>query len=290
VGPANGTSIALRFTGSRGGQLRVVAKNANGISEARVFNIPDGPSAPTVQTAGFVCPTGGSATLTALGGTPGNFRWYTDSLSTTPIANEFNSTYTVNNITTTTRFWATYIGANGCEAERRGVNARYGKAAPGINTLPAGANPPTALQSVPTVLPDGVSNRVWRKDGVQIGTGAVVPVTGGGVYSLCFTNACGDSCTTYILTSVKTKLNGLDLSLFPNPSQQMLNLSIKGEWNGTLEMELQDVLGRKILKNEISKQTKEEMATYNLARLKTGIYFLSLQSGQEKTILRFVKE
>jgi hypothetical protein len=290
VGPANGNSIQLRFTGSRGGQLRVVAKNENGISQSAILNIPDAPAPLTVQTAGFVCATGGSATLTALGGTPGNYRWYTDSLSNTPIANEFNSAYVVTGITSTTRFWVSQIGGNGCESERRGVNARFGKSAPAINPLPANGPPYNALQAVPPSIPPGVTARVWRKDGVQIGTGGAIPLSGpSGVYTLCFTNPCGDSCVSYIYTSIQAKLAGLEINLFPNPAYQDLNILLSGERNGDFQVEIQDVLGKSLMRQVLNKSETDALSRFNIQALKSGLYFISLSNGKERTTLRFVK-
>jgi hypothetical protein len=289
VGPANGNSVQIKFTGSKGGQLRVVAKNANGVSEPSYLNIPDATNPPTVSTSGFVCSTGGSARLNALGSTPGNFRWYADSLSTFSIADSINGRLTVSNITATTRFFVSIIGSNGCETEKRGINARFGKSAPGINPLPANGPPYNALQSIPSSLPAGVT-RTWTKNGTQIGIGGVIGLTGDGTYRLCFTNPCGDSCITYVINSVASQLSGLDFRIFPNPTSGNLNLGISGENKESISVEVKDLLGKGLLYKIFNRKEDSERVSLETAVLSPGIYFLNIKMKSGQKTIRFVKQ
>lgn len=291
VGPANGSSVQIRFTGNRGGQLRVVAKNENCISDVSYLNIPDAAAPPTVSTSGFVCATGGTAILTALGATPGNYRWYTDSTSNFPILNQFDGTLSVTGITATTRYWVAIVGGNGCETERRGVDARFGKAAPGISPLPANGPPYNALQAVPSALPDGVT-RAWTKDGSPIGTGSVVGLTGPGNYRLCFTNACGDSCISYVVTSIATQVGDVAIRVFPNPAEQKLHIVADENLPALKVMSITDVLG-KSLQNIAPLYASEKTAegiVVDIANLESGIYFLHLEVKGRRKAIRFVKQ
>jgi len=288
VGVANGNSVQIKFSGNRGGQLRVVSKNKNGISEPSFLNIGDAANPPTVTTTGFVCSTGGTAILTGLGSTAGNFRWYNDSLSNFPIANEFNGPLSVSNITSTKRYFVSIIGGNGCETERKGVNARYGKSQPVIRTLPVNATP-NALQSIPITVPAGVT-RAWTKDDVSIGSTSVVPLSGNGVYKLCYTNSCGDSCVTYLNVSVLAQLNGLEFNLSPNPTSGILNLTISGSNRENLLVEVKDLLGKGIFSKSIQRQSEKDQINLETANLKSGIYFLNIRMKSGQKTIRFVKQ
>jgi len=289
VGPSNGSSVQIKFTGNLGGQLRVVAKNNNGTSEPAYLNIPNTTNPPTVSTSGFVCATGGTVTLTALGSTPGNFRWYPDSTTNFPIANSFDGTFLVTGINSTTRFFVTIVGQNGCETDRKGVNARFGKAAPAIVLLPANGPPYNALQSFPSSVPAGVT-RSWTKNGIQVSTGAVIGLTGNATYTLCFTNSCGDSCVTYVVTGLSSVLKGLDIHIAPNPTSGNLNLFVEGENKETIQMSISDLLGRRISTRPLYRNYHSEEFVLETTQLRAGVYFITLQTKSGRKTIRFVKQ
>ncbi len=84
------------------------------------------PTAPTT-TGASRCGTG-TVTLTAAGGSAGQYRWYTVSTGGTPIAGQTNSTYTTPSLTTTTNYYVS-IDNGTCESTRTLVVAT-------INTIP----------------------------------------------------------------------------------------------------------------------------------------------------------
>ncbi len=79
--------------------------------------VTPGPAAPSVNSASaFTCGTG-AVTLTAAGGSNGQYRWYNVATGGIPIANEVNGTYTTPSLTTTTNY---YVALNDgtCESTR----------------------------------------------------------------------------------------------------------------------------------------------------------------------------
>jgi hypothetical protein len=188
-----------------------------------------------------------------------------------------------------TRFFVSIIGSNGCETEKRGINARFGKSAPGINPLPANGPPFNALQSIPSSLPAGVT-RAWTKNNTQIGTGGVIGLTGDGTYKLCFTNACGDSCITYVVTSVASQLSGLDFRIFPNPTSGNLNLGISGENKEPISLEVKDLLGKGLFYKTFNRKEDSEKVNLETAGLSPGIYFLNIRMKSGQKTIRFVKQ
>ncbi len=93
---------------------------------AVVATINTPPGAPTT-TGNAACGTA-SITLSATGGTPGQYRWYTVPTGGAPIAGQTNDIYTTPALTTTTTFYVA-INNGTCESTRTSVTAT-------INTLP----------------------------------------------------------------------------------------------------------------------------------------------------------
>jgi gliding motility-associated-like protein len=78
------------------------------------------PTAPTVVAANR-CETG-SVSLTASGGTNGQYKWYTLASGGTAIAGEVNSSYTTPSLSATTTYFVSVTNA-GCESTRSSVTA-----------------------------------------------------------------------------------------------------------------------------------------------------------------------
>ena len=114
----------------------------NGVCEgartAVVATINTPPTAPTTTSAAR-CGTG-TVSLTAAGGTAGQYRWYTVAVGGTAIAGQTNNSYTTPSISTTTLY---YVAINNglCESSRTVVTAT-------INTPPA-APTTTGAESCP---------------------------------------------------------------------------------------------------------------------------------------------
>ncbi len=78
------------------------------------------PAAPSATPAPNCGP--GILTLTASGGTEGNYRWYMEE-GGTAISGAFNSSYTTGEISETTTFYVSVLNADGCESSRTAVQA-----------------------------------------------------------------------------------------------------------------------------------------------------------------------
>lgn len=99
------------------------------------------PAAPSVTDASFCGPA--SLTLTASGGTNGQYRWYTVSTGGTAIAGEVNSTYVTPLLSATTSY---FVSINdGCESTRTQVTATIGT---GCTT-----NQPPVISETPISVP-----------------------------------------------------------------------------------------------------------------------------------------
>ncbi len=122
-------SINLPF-GANAGDFRCVVNGdlASPVFSNTVTVVAVAPPPPPVGTGASVC-AGSPATLTASGGSPGQYRWYTVATGGTAIAGETNATYTTPALTASTDFFVA-INNGTCESARTVVTAT-------INATPA---------------------------------------------------------------------------------------------------------------------------------------------------------
>jgi gliding motility-associated-like protein len=117
----------------------------NGLCEGNrtpvVATIIPAPMAP--EGIGAIACSGTSATLKAIGGANGEYRWYANSKGGSAIAGETNSTYQTPNLTAITTYYVSIV-SNGCESSRSLVTA----------TINTGCIPPT-IDSKPLATPIG---------------------------------------------------------------------------------------------------------------------------------------
>lgn len=132
----------------------------------------------------------GTVTLTASGGSPGNYRWYTDT-PLTLIPGEQNETYTTSSLTTNTTFHVSIVDTF-CESLPVPVTAIISTppAMPVItSSIPPVGNALTICSSTSLTLsaPNGFASYLWS-DGSST---QQLAVTASGIYSVVVTNADG---------------------------------------------------------------------------------------------------
>ncbi|MDQ3108300.1 MAG: N-acetylmuramoyl-L-alanine amidase [Bacteroidota bacterium] len=98
---------------------------------------------------------------------------------------------------------------------------------------------------------------------------------------------------TQLTTGIPENQNGFSLAISPNPFADNLQLNYSLEEKSNVEISLIDVLGRRIIlsANEIQAAGKHEqdfdLASHVLAK---GIYFLELNVGGERLVVKIVRE
>ena len=139
---------------------------------------------PPTATGNSLCGPG-SFTLTASGGTAGQFRWYTAATGGTAIAGETSSSYTTPTITSTTIYYAS-INDGICESSRAPVTATI--LTTGCNTIPPTiSSSPLAtviegtitLDLIPLITAPGVLDISSIKIKTQPSSGAFAEVVNG---------------------------------------------------------------------------------------------------------------
>lgn len=92
---------------------------------------------------------------------------------------------------------------------------------------------------------------------------------------------------TPIFTSVKsfTEKNKAELKIYPNPASDYLNIDLQGFENEKCRVQIMNVSGSCVLDGQINLISEK---TLPLPNLKSGLYFLMLQTDNQKIVERFV--
>lgn len=115
----------------------------------------------------------------------------------------------------------------------------------------------------------------------------IYTVAGSGV-DLCVDNA---TFTIFVRTvaSTQEELTG-DISLYPNPTRDILNLSIQNNELSPVLMEVYDPIGRKLIREVFEKRSTSFGQQVDISRLQSGIYFVRLAQGGKVSTLRVIKK
>lgn len=99
----------------------------------------------------------------------------------------------------------------------------------------------------------------------------------------------GFELTYQIVTDVKE--NGItDLSIFPNPASSTMNVLLTTEEAGQLTFRVSDMTGRTISTESVENFGGEMMHTLNVSNLSKGLYLLSIEGNQGKSVHKFIVE
>ena len=80
--------------------------------------------------------------------------------------------------------------------------------------------------------------------------------------------------------------NSFGLKIYPNPTQDDLNITFEGKQSGNFEATLYDVTGKIMVQKAVSSNTVNSIP---IQQLSTGMYFLRLTNGEEQTIQKVIK-
>lgn len=80
------------------------------------------------------------------------------------------------------------------------------------------------------------------------------------------------------------------LFVYPNPAQEKVNLYWLSEVKGEVSLQITDILGREVSKQTINKQYESIDTELTISSLDKGIYFVTLQYGENRIVKKLVKE
>ncbi|MES2517602.1 MAG: T9SS type A sorting domain-containing protein [Bacteroidota bacterium] len=78
-----------------------------------------------------------------------------------------------------------------------------------------------------------------------------------------------------------------NLKIFPNPTQNELNLTFEGKGKELFQLSIYDLTGKLLLNQDVNSNTTNTISTQNL---NAGMYFIRLSNGEKQSILKVVKE
>ncbi|MHA6249069.1 Ig-like domain-containing protein [Pontibacter sp. CAU 1760] len=187
------TGSTFEIAVSESGSYSAKIKNTCGTytsSNAQQINVLPLPVAPTAQ--GATGCTKGTVALTAAGGSPGMYRWYTSPTGGTAIAGADGATFNTPELASTTTYYVA-ITNNQCESERVAAVATITTKPTAPEIIAAGDTEFCGGGAVElsTASVNNVQYR-WLKNGQEIGSGTnKLQATVSGEYSLEVQNTCG---------------------------------------------------------------------------------------------------
>lgn len=138
----------------------------------------------------------------------------------------------------------------------------------------------------------GTFNFKWTAPEAASGT-VTFYSCGNGVNGNGGTSGDNAACSTLELLERPVSLRDLtrraELTVFPNPVADVLNLSVSSQLTGPYTARLLDGNGREVLQRTVTLTGGEDRFAFGVEALSAGVYFLRLSNGREAAALRVVK-
>lgn len=100
-------------------------------------------------------------------------------------------------------------------------------------------------------------------------------------------NSINESTTTYLATSLsKTKFDNLNISIFPNPANDLVAIQFSGVIEDNLQVQLFDITGKLVKSSSINKGST--IAYFDVQTLYNGTYIIKITNGENSTTRRIV--
>jgi pimeloyl-ACP methyl ester carboxylesterase len=228
------------------------------------------PIAPIITPPAAIC-EGQSTTLTATGGGTSSYSWSNGTVGVTTTVNTAgNYTATMNNGTCTITSAPVTLVVN---------------SAPAIPTITQNGN--TLSTSAM-----GVSYQ-WYVNGQVVATTQSFSPTTNGTYTLTVTNlsnSCNASSTpfNFVISAISPALYAY-IQLFPNPSQDLVNVQIQLENSADLKIDLLDLQGKMLMSWSLTGKDAYN-STLSVEKYPEGMYFLKISGEKGMAIHRVMKE
>lgn len=142
---------------------------------------------------------------------------------------------------------------------------------------------------------DAITEWTWNwGDGTTPGSAAdpgVHTYSAPGTYTVCLkvTNLAGSDSVCHSVTVLPNGITTVEpaaqMSIYPNPTNRLLNVNLSGNMKGNAQVEIVNVLGETMLSRETAGNTTVK---FDLADLAQGVYFVRLTGDGIKTIRKFV--
>lgn len=236
-------------------------------------------SAITVQNSARC--NAGTLTLTALGASDGNYRWYEAATGGTPITGATSSTFTTPALTKSQTFYVASTNSLGCEEMRLPVVAMV-----------------TTLDPVVISVKGRDFQSSYARGNQWYFNGQLIPgATGqtytpapqqGGVYKVEVTSL---NCTTsaereYVITGLEVEIPS-HISIYPNPVTEVLTVAVQTA--NEVNAKLITLLGTPLYDQSLTGGTIKK-GSFNMQEQSEGMYILIVQDGSQIYKIRIIKK
>lgn len=239
-----------------------VTGEASGCSNTSTVSVgvTSNPTVMAMSSNSAVC-AGSSATLTASGAT--NYTWTSGGNTATEVVTPTgNTTYSLTGESN---------GCMGYTSVSVGVNAIPSVSAMASNTLLCSNLGESAILTAST----SATSYTWS-NGANTMTTSVTP-TSGTTYTVVVNDGnCSGMATVFVDAQIcmgiinSTIASGI--SIYPNPTNGVLNISFATELAGSTSVEVYDAIGKLVIKDTLSNDTN----TINLSKLEDGMYVFKI--------------
>lgn len=89
-------------------------------------------------------------------------------------------------------------------------------------------------------------------------------------------------------TGITTLANDEEVTIYPNPAEAQINVRISSSHNRDVKLTIRDIQGR--VRKEVQASSGRQTVPVELSSIAPGMYFLTIQQGDERSIRRFVKQ
>lgn len=91
---------------------------------------------------------------------------------------------------------------------------------------------------------------------------------------------------TTAVSSVESNIN--DVTLYPNPAKNKINLSFSSKLSKSYTAQIMDVLGKVVNTRTVNATTGSNLLSFDVSTLPSGTYSLSLNDGMQSSVQKFL--
>ncbi|MCX6198119.1 MAG: T9SS type A sorting domain-containing protein [Bacteroidetes bacterium] len=130
----------------------------------------------------------------------------------------------------------------------------------------------------------------WSLNGNNVSTSATLSqvIQTAGTYNICVTVTDANQCTSTACDTVTITVVGIieppdvDVNIFPNPTDDLLFINVNASHDLKTELQVTDLVGRVMLRSEVKFNAGNNQINISCKDLETGVYQVTLSSGNWK--------
>lgn len=294
------SSAANGYLWSTGATTRTIAVSSAGNYSVRAYSGPNcsalsststvtmltAPTTPSISANGSLSLTSSHPSVTLTSTTASAYLWTTGSTARSVV------------ISTQGSYRVTVTGSNGCKAtSTAAIVSKSGCTPPAVPTISLSGSPVVVSGGSVTLTSTTAGGYLWSTGA----TSRSITVTTAGVYTVRAYNAGGcfsTSLPTTIVVVAAREINNnvseeistsdIELSAYPNPVHDLLNIDFNSTVQKTYTLSLLDIQGRVVYTKAFESEIGLNHLELNVSEYQKGIYFGYLTSEAERRSLKII--